>query len=266
MWAALLSAVPVGAQSSPYAAMARVPAGTFMMGSNDGFDDEKPLQRVTISKAFSIGKYEVTQKEWWDVMGTTIAQQWTAAGNSGSPTRGVGDNYPMYCVSWYEAVEYCNKRSVKEGLRPAYTVNGNEVTWNRKANGYRLPTDAEWEYAARSGGIDTYTYAGSNNAGSVAWYEDNSGWSTQPVGKKQANSLGIHDMSGNVWEWCWDWYSSGSYGRGSVTDPTGAASGTNRVRRGGSWDYHLRYVRCAYRHYDPPANRGSYLGFRVARP
>ncbi|MDR2194571.1 MAG: formylglycine-generating enzyme family protein [Treponema sp.] len=254
MWtAALLPVVSVGAQSAayaaPYAGMALVPAGTFMMGSKSG--NEKPLHQVTISAAFSIGKYEVTQKEWRDVMGS-------------NPSYFKGDNLPVEQVSWLDAIAYCNKRSVKEGLIPAYTVSGSAVTWNRGANGYRLPTEAEWEYAARGGGSDTYTYVGSNNAKNVAWYSGNSGKSTHPVGMKQANSLGIHDMSGNVWEWCWDWYDS--YKNAAVTDPTGAASGSYRMARGGSWYRKARSVRSANRNSGAPEYRGNDLGFRVARP
>jgi formylglycine-generating enzyme required for sulfatase activity len=254
---------PQQTQAAAYAGMVRVPAGTFMMGSNGGDDDETP-HRVTISKAFYIGKYEVTQKEWRDVMGTTVRQQQDkAAYNFG--LAGEGDDYPMYYVSWLEAVEYCNRRSEKEGLSPAYTVSGSAVTWNRGANGYRLPTEAEWEYAAKGGGSGTYDYAGSNDADSVAWYSSNSGNSTHPVGTKAANSLGIYDMSGNVYEWCWDWYDS--YGSGSVTDPIGAASGSYRVNRGGGWLIDAQYVRSAFRARSNPANGGSDgLGFRVVRP
>ncbi|MDR2193693.1 MAG: SUMF1/EgtB/PvdO family nonheme iron enzyme [Treponema sp.] len=250
------------------AGMALVPAGTFMMGSNDGYDDEKPVHRVTISKPFYMSVYEVTQKEWRDVMGTTIAQQWAAAWNSGSPTRGTGDSYPMYCVSWQEAIEYCNWRSVKEGLTPAYSGSGNAIQCNFNASGYRLPTEAEWEWAARGGGKDPreYTYSGSNSADTVAWYFDNSEYSTHSVGTKRANSLGIYDMSGNVWEWCWDWYNSLYYGIAAVTDPLGAELGINRVLRGGSWSNDAQVVRSALRYGSTPKDRYSNLGFRVVRP
>jgi formylglycine-generating enzyme required for sulfatase activity len=171
----------------------RVEAGTFMMGSANGGDNEKPVHQVTISKSFYMSEHEVTQKEWREVMGTTVQQQRDMA-DPNWPMRGEGDDYPMYYVSWYEAIEYCNKRSVREGLRPAYGGSGNNITCDFSANGYRLPTEAEWEYAARGANKDTmqYEYAGSNSVGAVAWYEGNSGNQTHPVGTKLPNSLGIY--------------------------------------------------------------------------
>jgi formylglycine-generating enzyme required for sulfatase activity len=233
--------------------MVPVPAGTFQMGSNNGDRDEKPIHQVTISKPFYMGKYEVTQKEWVEVMGS-------------NPSYFKGDNLPVENVSWYGVIDYCNKRSVKEGLTPAYTVSGSTVTWNKNANGYRLPTEAEWEWAAKGGGKDsTITeYSGSNSADGVAWYSSNSGGKTHPVGTKSPNSLGIYDMSGNVWEWCWDW--SGSYSSGAQTDPAGASSGSDRVARGGSWLNYAEFVHSASRSGNAPANRGNGLGCRLVRP
>jgi formylglycine-generating enzyme required for sulfatase activity len=251
----------------------RVEGGTFQMGSNSGDDDEEPVHTVTV-KSFSIGKYEVTQLEWRTVMGN-------------NPSRFKGENLPVENVSWYDAVEYCNKRSEKEGLTPAYTIdrsgkdpnNTNDdddikwlVRWNRNANGYRLPTEVEWEYAARggNGSLGNYTYSGSNDAGSVAWYSGNNGsrgsanYGTKPVGTKAANGLGLYDMSGNVYEWCWDWY--GSYASGAQTDPRGAASGSVRVLRGGSWVYDASLARSVGRNYSNPINRPYDVGFRLVRP
>ena len=175
----------------------------------------------------------------------------------------------MYYVSWLEAVEYCNKRSQREGLTSAYTISGSgnnrTVTWNRSANGYRLPTEAEWEYAARggNGSPGNYTYSGSNNADEVAWHSGNSGSKTQNVGSKKSNGLGLYDMSGNVYEWCWDWY--GSYSSVAQTDPTGASSGSYRVGRGGSWGFSAEFARSAGRIDFFPDFRYYYLGFRLVR-
>ncbi len=232
--------------------MVLVPAGTYMMGSNNGDSDEKPVHQVTISKAYYMGKYEVTQAEWVKIMGH-------------NPSNWKGDTLPVESVSWNEAVEYCNKRSLAEGLMPCYSSNGSTIYCNFSANGYRLPTEAEWEWAARGGGKDLlhYDYSGSNNVGTVAWYTDNSGGRTHPVGQKQGNSLGLYDMSGNVWEWCWDWY--GGYSGSNQTDPAGAASGTSRVIRGGSWRYSAANVRSVGRDFNTPGYRYNFLGFRVAR-
>jgi formylglycine-generating enzyme required for sulfatase activity/TolB-like protein len=231
----------------------RVEGGTFQMGSNNGNNNEKPVHTVTV-KSFSIGKYEVTQREWQEVMGN-------------NPSNFKGDNRPVEKVSWFDAVEYCNKLSLKEGLTPAYRGSGNNITCDWSANGYRLPTEAEWEFAAKGGTKDYLTteYSGSNSVGTVAWYKDNSGGSTQPVGTKAANSLGIHDMSGNVWEWCWDWY--GDYSGGSQTDPRGPVSGADRVGRGGGWIDPAERVRSAERFSsgNPSGRYYYYGGFRVAR-
>jgi formylglycine-generating enzyme required for sulfatase activity len=242
----------------------RVEGGTFQMGSSNGENDERPVHTVTV-RSFSMGRHEVTQKEWTEVMGTTVRQQRDQAG--GNSLYGEGDNYPMYYVSWYEAVEYCNKRSIREGLTQAYRGSGTSIICDFTASGYRLPTEAEWEYAARGGNKDylTYEYAGGNSAGAVGWYDGNSGGSTHPAGQKQPNSLGLYDMSGNVWEWCWDWYSN-SYSSGSQTDPGGPVSGASRVLRGGSWGNSAADLRSSYRNFNTPGGRGSGLGFRLVRP
>ncbi|MDR2942582.1 MAG: formylglycine-generating enzyme family protein [Treponema sp.] len=242
----------------------RVEGGTFQMGSNSGESDEKPVHMVTV-KSFSISKYEVTQKEWYEVMGTTVRQQRDMADKSSWHIRGEGDNYPMYYVNWYKAVEYCNKRSLKEGLTPAYRGSTGNITCDWNTNGYRLPTEAEWEFAAKGGTKDYLKtdYSGSNSVEAVAWYDGNSKGSTHPVGTKAANSLGIHDMSGNVWEWCWDWY--GAYASGSQTDPRGAISGDDRVIRGGSWGDMAEDVRSAYRYFIDPYDGDFNFGFRLVR-
>jgi len=235
------------------AGFVRIQGGTFTMGSpaNEPYrkGDEGPQHQVTVG-SFYMGKYEVTQKEYQEIMGT-------------NPSNFKGDNLPVERVSWYDAIEYCNRRSQKEGLTPAYTINGNNVTWNRGANGYRLPTEAEWEYACRAGTTSAYN-TGANISDNTGWYYDNSGSKTHPVGQKPANVWGLYDMHGNVWEWCWDWY--GNYSSGSQTDPVGASSGTSRVVRGGSWAGDAENVRSANRFSNSPGYRYFNLGFRLVRP
>jgi formylglycine-generating enzyme required for sulfatase activity len=195
-----------------------------------------------------MGRYEVRQAEYQAVMGN-------------NPSSFKGASLPVETVSWYDAVEYCNARSRREGLAPAYTINGTAISWNRNANGYRLPTEAEWEYACRAG--TATPYSSGNSIYNAGWYDDNGGKTTHAVGTKQANPWGLCDMHGNVFEWCWDWY--GVYGTAAQTDPAGPSSGTLRVRRGGSWNDSDRYIRSAFRIYNIPSNRSSYLGFRVCR-
>jgi formylglycine-generating enzyme required for sulfatase activity len=231
-----------------------IPGGSFLMGSPKNQkgrdDDEGPQHQVTLS-SFWMGKYPVTQKEYMEI---------TKKNRSNFK----GDNLPVEKVSWEDAVKYCNKRSEKEGLSPAYTVKGRDVNWNKGTDGYRLPTEAEWEYAARGGdgSPGNYAYSGSNNAGEVAWYDKNCGGCTQLVGTKKPNGLGLYDMSGNVWEWCWDWYSG--YSSGSQIDPTGGSPHDDgrKIYRGGSYsdDASVFLRNCA-----ATGERFSCLGFRLVR-
>jgi len=222
------------------------------MGSTSGNDDEKPVHSVTVSDLWMM-KTEVTQKDYAALMGT-------------NPSNFKGDTLPVEQVSWYDAAAYANKLSHLDGLTPAYRISGTKVEWDRSANGWRLPTEAEWENASRGGASSRgYAYAGSNDIDAVAWYTkttNNKG--TKPVGTKAANELGLYDMSGNVWEWCWDWY--GDYGSGARTDPAGASSGTVRVFRGGGWYFFASSARTASRHGDIPGFRYGFLGFRLVRP
>ena len=225
-----------------------VEGGDFLMGctSEQGGDcdsDEQNVRRVTVD-GFYIGMLEVTQSQWEKVVGTSIYQQWTKADFSGSPSCGVGPDYPMYCVSWDEAMEFCRLLSNKTGRT------------------YTLPTEAQWEYAARGGNKNEGAkYAGSNMIDAVAWYTDNSS-STHIVGSKRANALGIYDMSGNVWEWCKDWYAD-SYVSYDTNNPVGPSSGSNRVRRGGGWGSGASGCRVADRYGNSPGYRDGNLGFRV---
>ena len=258
-----------------------IPAGTFQMGSNVGYSDNKPVHEVTITKPFYMGKYEVTQAEY---------EKYCSYGSSSpSSDKGDGDNYPAYYVSWYDALVYCNKRSMAEGLTPCYSISGstdpekwgtvptssnntwNAVVCNWNANGYRLPTEAEWEYAARAedNTVASLTYSGTsdvNKLGEYAWYSSNSNSKTHEVGTKKANGFGLYDMSGNVCEWCWNWFTN-SYDAEAEggSDPTGASAGSSRVSRGGSWVDVSDYCAVSYRDRNSPSYRYHYYGFRVVR-
>jgi len=278
---------PIGAAAAT-SGFVRVPAGNFLMGSptweKDRGSDEGPQHEVRLS-AFTIGKYEVTVGEFQSFVEatgyTTEAERegggyvWTgfrweqqADANWRNPNFAQCESSPVVMVSWSDAMAYCNWRSTKEGLRPCYAISGTSASCDFGANGYRLPTEAEWEYAAKGGPQSgslaaNEVYAGSANLDQVAWYSGNSGGKTQPVGQKTANALGLYDMAGNVWEWCWDWY--GSYVSGPQTDPTGASSGVGRVARGGGWFYVGEDLRSAFRGYLSPGGRLNFLGFRVLR-
>ncbi|MDR3020012.1 MAG: SUMF1/EgtB/PvdO family nonheme iron enzyme [Treponema sp.] len=241
----------------PAEGFVRINGGTFTMGSPASepgrHPDEGTQRRITVS-SFYMSRYQVTQKEYEEVMGT-------------NPSNWKGPNLPVERVSWFDAVEYCNRRSQREGLYPVYTINGSgdnrAVTWNRSANGYRLPTEAEWEYACRAGTISAYN-TGAAISDNIGWYLSNSGSKTHEVGKKPPNAWGLYDMHGNVWELCWDWY--GAYPNGARTDPIGASSGTNRVGRGGGWSDSATEVRSACRSGNAPSRQRNNVGFRIVRP
>ncbi len=262
--------------------MVLIPAGTFQMGSNAGDDDNKPVHQVTITKSFYMGKYEVTQAEYEKYCSYT-------GSSSPSSSYGDGDNYPAYYVNWYDALVYCNKRSIAEGLTPCYSIldstnpdvwgavpKSSNSTWNAvvcdwNANGYRLPTEAEWEYAARAGDntVDSLTYSGTsdvNKLGEYAWYKSNSDNINHEVGKKLPNAFGLYDMTGNVWEWCWNWFTN-SYDAETEggSDPTGTSAGSDRVYRGGGCSNSSGSCAVSFRLSSNPLYRGSYLGFRVVR-
>ena len=263
--------------------MVRINGGTFTMGSDDTADGTgaDPAHPVTLTKGFYMGKYQVTQKQWEEVMGTTIEDQQTLKGEPLTSNYGRGDNYPMYYVNWYDAIEFCNRLSIREGLVPVYIIeisgikSFNPDDWGTQgsawdsvimakgANGYRLPTEAEWEYACRAGTATAYNTGGtiSDNTG---WHSGNSGSMTHEVGKKPANAWGLYDMHGNVFEMCWDWY--GTYPGGAQTDPEGASSGSGRVFRGGSWSGIVDSLRSASRVSTSPSFRDNNVGFRVVHP
>jgi len=252
---ALQPAPPPFPAAAPMA-FARVEGGAFLMGSPAGepgrYGDEGPQRRVTVS-GFYMSVFPVTQREWREVMGT-------------SPSHFRGDNLPVESVSWFEAVEFANRLSRRAGLTPAYVIDGAVVAWAREANGYRLPTEAEWEFAARGGIIcgGRYLFSGSDIADEVAWTFLNSGRRTHDVGSLRPNALGLHDMSGNVWEWVWDLH--GPYPHAAQSNPAGSSAGYGRVFRGGSWSNSAENARAARRNWVLPTNRLNSIGFRVVRP
>lgn len=256
----------------PYIKMVRVVGGTVPLT-----DTYKP----TVS-SFRMSETEITQKQWRQVVGND------GYGTTPSDRYGKGLDFPMYYVSWYDALVFCNKLSLAEGKTPCYTIksstnpddwgappSSSAAAWDNatcdwSANGYRLPTEAEWEYAARGGSANTYTiYSGTagyteDDLKTVAWYDGNSGNKLHEVNTKP-NANPIKDMSGNVWEWCWDRYGS-SYNTSQTTDPTGATSGSSRVSRGGSWYYSASNCTVSIRgdsYNFSPYNRRTDCGFRV---
>ena len=230
--------------------MVPVEGGTFTMGAtseqgSDANDVEKPAHSVTLS-SYYIGETEVTQELWQAVMGFTVAQQRDKTNNNWT-LKGIGSNYPMYYISWTECQTFISRLNSLTG------------------RSFRLPTEAEWEFAARGGDQSRgYRYSGGNDLGSVCWYEVNSGNETHPVKTKSPNELGIYDMSGNVWEWCQDWFSPNCYGNSPSRNPAGPSSGSYRVLRGGSWYDSTGICRVSFRSYGAPNYRGDGLGLRLA--
>lgn len=248
-----LCSVAASAQAAPPVDAVLVKGGTFLMGALDGESDEKPTRNVALGD-FYLGRHEVTQEFYEAVMGVNPSFM------ADDPKR------PVEQVSWFDAVRFCNALSLRDRLKPAYRIAGAEVLWDRGANGWRLPTEAEWEYAAKGGAAHARAparYAGSNSIDAVAWYSANSGRASHPVGEKAPNPLGLHDMSGNVWEWCWDFY--GAYPEGDARDPAGPASGDYRVTRGGNWYCDASFARNANRYNDSPDLGSDGVGFRLAR-
>jgi formylglycine-generating enzyme required for sulfatase activity len=242
--------------------MVFVPGGTFEMGSNDVRYWERPVHQVSLN-SFYIGIYEVTFDEYDTYCDATGRSRPDDEGDD----RG---NLPVINVSWYDAVAYCNWRSEQAGLQQVYRISGENVTADWDANGYRLPTEAEWEYAARSRGKNEI-WAGTSSESSLSTYGNykesrgsTDGYEyTAPVGSLRANALGLYDMSGNVREWCWDWYESDYYDKSPSQNPRGPSTGSYRVFRGGSWNSVPTNLRCAERNLSSPDNRLDYVGFRL---
>ena len=256
-----------------------IPAGIFWMGSPTTEPDRSSSEtqhEVTLTTGFYMGKYQVTQGQYFAVMGTEPSY------HSSNPYTGeVQVLRPVEWVSWYDAIVFCNKLSVKEGLTPAYSINGStdpedwgtvptssDATWNAVeivsvSTGYRLPTEAQWEYACRAGTTTAYHTGDDAIDPMTGWYTSNSVM-THQVGLKAVNAFGLYDMHGNVYEWCWDW--GGSYGSSPLSDPEGPIGGSNRVMRGGSWANLASELRSAHRVNYDPSGRTKFIGFRVVRP
>lgn len=247
--------------------MVFVEGGSFLMGCRDGDRDERQEHEVRLD-SFYIGRHEITQKEWMEVMGS-------------NPSQRVGNILPVEKISWYDAIEYCNRRSLNEGLTPIYRIDRSkqdsfntnsldDLKWvialDTTANGYRLPTEAEWEYAARGGRKSmSYKFSGANDLSQIAWHFQNSGNKSNPVGSKAANELGLYDMTGNVWEWCWDWYQEDYYENSPRANPQGGEQGEKRSLRGSSWLHSGNGCRSTRRYAIDPHIALPSNGFRVVR-
>jgi len=224
-----------------------IPKGTFMMGSPASEErrvGNETQHEVTISKDYYLGVTEVTQGQYEKVMGKNPSRF------QGDNLREDSTNHPVEQVSWGDAVDFCKKLS--------------DLTEEKKAGRvYRLPTEAEWEYACRAGSKSAYSFGESSKSlGDYAWCGENSNLQTHPVGEKMANAWGLYDMHGNVWEWCSDWY--GGYDNNSVSDPVGSREGSFRVIRGGSWLDDAAYCQSAIRYRIDPSSRSIIIGFRLA--
>ena len=262
-WSGELVAVEIGALRQPepvytsrFLDLVPIPGGTFQMGSPKDEeareDREGPVHEVRLS-SFSCSRYPVTRRLYAEIMGK----------DPGRP-RGATDDRPVHNVFWLDAISFCNRLSRREKLTPCYRVKEAKVIWNSTADGYRLLTEAEWEYACRAGTTTRWSFAGDEEKlGQHAWYVANAQGHLQPVGRKEPNAFGLHDMHGNVWEWCWDWY--GQYPISAVIDPMGPAEGEDRVMRGGAFDTSPEKLRSACRHGLQPSTFFWDVGFRCAR-
>ncbi|MBN1676374.1 MAG: formylglycine-generating enzyme family protein [Kiritimatiellae bacterium] len=229
-------------------AMVLVPGGAFMMGSTDGKPDEQPAHKVTLS-AFYMDTCEVRQKDFEKMTGM-------------NPSKFGGEGNPVEQIRWFEAVEYCNARSEREGLDPCYDVETGAC--NFEANGYRLPTEAEWEYACRAGTATPYFFGDSPaKLTFFGWFKDNAAKRAHPVGEKKPNAFGLYDMAGNLWEWCNDFYAEDYYSTSPEQDPRGPAAGKKKVLRGGCWATGPETCTSSRRHADAPELADVCLGYDV---
>lgn len=228
--------------------MVLIPGGEFIMGDSRGEDDEKPAHKVKIS-AFYMDKYEVTQEAYEAMMGR-------------NPAKFKGPDKPVERVSWFGAIQYCNMRSLREDLTPCYDLEGLEC--NYEADGYRLPTEAEWEYACRAGTGTRYCFGNApGKLGRYAWFKENASKTSRPVGQKKPNPWSLYDMHGNVWEWCNDYYSENYYQKNGGENPHGPSTGEERVLRGGSWANGAESLRCWRRYSETPGFADVCFGYEA---
>ncbi|MBK8969561.1 MAG: SUMF1/EgtB/PvdO family nonheme iron enzyme [Saprospiraceae bacterium] len=284
-WLALLGFDNFSSPTPAVPELVLIPDGSYSRGNSGGDADEKPVRRVRVS-AFYIGKTEITLAQFQEFIQTTGYQTdaergegsycWGPLGwnkksgicwrhdEKGLQRPSTAGDYPVLHVSWRDAARYCNWLSARQNFQSAYQFEGDSITFDPAANGYRLPTEAEWEYAANAGG--PFPYAGSENLTETGWYAGNAQKGAHPVGQKAANAFGLFDCSGNVWEWCQDWYSATAYATTADTlNPAGPRTGAARVVRGGSWSNNPAHCRVSNRSSRFPDARDCNLGFRVAR-
>ena len=279
--------IPVNGNITLYARwsiveMVQIPGGTFTMGSNDSTDwNAQPAHHVILTDSFYIGIYVLTQEQWQTVMETNPSYFQGTSDDRIVTSGEIQIRRPVDCVSWYDTIVFCNRLSIQEGLTPAYRISGStnpndwgniptssNSTWNAVeivsgSRGYRLPTEAQWEYACRAETTTIWSYGNTMN-GDYMWFYPNGNNRTHEIGKKMPNAWGLYDMHGNVWEWCWDRYST--YTGGVQTNPSGASSGSDRIIRGGAFDSSGPNTRLALRSSYSPDYKSSNFGFRLVRP